>query len=59
MTDAWYNTNVSKLRDDQWELILNKAEVYIEDPAEDADEVFAAGDALDMVMAEFSIVERE
>jgi hypothetical protein len=41
VTRTWYTDNVAKLRDEQWELILDGARLYM-DNDEDSDEDLAS-----------------
>jgi hypothetical protein len=44
VTKTWYTDNVAKLRDDQWELILDGARTYIDNDEDYDEDLDSAGD---------------
>jgi hypothetical protein len=44
VTKTWYDDNVAKLREDQWQLILDAARSYMDNVDNMADELGSTGD---------------
>jgi hypothetical protein len=44
VTKKWYDDNVAKLREDQWQLIIDAARPYMDDVDNMADELGSQGD---------------